>query len=106
MEKSIQAGQENIRRRIEELHTLLKKAGKNDVGGGRESPDDFVGSYECKSTHPPSPLHHHPDPHPTNSGPMETDPEDENDSDFFNFFTGKTGEPKRVEERRLAKDFF
>ena len=29
LEKSIQAGQENIRRRIEELHTLLKKAGKN-----------------------------------------------------------------------------
>ena len=113
LDRCTQAGQEDIRRRLNKVHTLLKNIQK-DVAGGRQggNGDHLEENVRKRSmvhhmcVGRDDPLHHHPDTLDDNLGQMGADQEDGSRGDKENTAKGraaKTKYPKKPNKGKFDK---
>ena len=111
LDRCTRAGQEDIRCRIDKLHTLLKNIRKDDAGGGQGSHGDHLEEHAHKPgvvyrvrTDRDGPLQHHPD--TLAAGQVEADQENGNGWDKENTVKGravKTKYPKKLNKGKFDK---
>ena len=112
LDRCTRAGQEDIRCRIDKLHTLLKNIRKDDAGGGQGSHGDHLEEHAHKPgvvyrvrTDRDGPLQHHPD--TLAAGQVEADQENGNGWDKENTVKGRAGGSKGSKEsKRPSKGKF